>query len=237
MAFSQTNAFITFTNRDGNVVSNAEVLQIFPNKLVWEQNPGTISENPGVVKLSDLPPDLQVRFGYDAQKAAAADEKEKRDLAALRQRIAANAAALSKQQAEAAAALETYNRLANQLEQGRRRIRGQVLERIPEGLLVDSGAAYIADKQKWHYSINAQGNEIGSRDLTVVEGNAPGSEALSLVLLQDYPSANMINAVDIVAYPVGLYTNATSNTIFKTVRKFSCNFDAAIKELAAKEQH
>jgi hypothetical protein len=57
-SLAQTNAFITFTNRDGSVVRNAEVVKIFPNnKLIWEQNPCTISEISGVVKLADLPPD------------------------------------------------------------------------------------------------------------------------------------------------------------------------------------
>ena len=220
-------------------MSNAEVVQIFPNKLIWEQNPGTVAEVAGVVKLADLPPELQVRFRYDAQKAAATDEKEKRERAAYYQKVAATAAAMEKQQADADAALEIHNRLANQLEQGSRMIQGQVLERIPEGLIVDSGTADIAYNEKTHYGISPQGNESWSGPATLTEGKSPGALALSLVPLQDYPDTNMINAgsVDIMAYPVGIYTNASANEVFRTVRIFSCNLDTAIKELAAKEQH
>ena len=60
----------TFTNRDGDVITNAEVVRIYETgiSLIWQSG-----NRVGMVKLADLPSDLQVRFGYDAAKSAAAD--------------------------------------------------------------------------------------------------------------------------------------------------------------------
>jgi hypothetical protein len=220
-SIAQTNT-ITFTNQYGDVVSNAVVIKVSANTLLYR-----IPSGGGAVKLANLPPDLQQRFGYDPEKAAALDRKEQQDRAAdLQQRMAW------------AAADAKYNRLKNQLEQGRRRIRGKVLQRISEGLLVDSGAATIAYAEETHYGTSPDGDPISWGGGTIAEGKTPGEEALSLVLLQDFPDPNMTDGgyVDIMAYPVGLYTYETVNQSSKTVRIFSANLDTAIKTLALKEQ-
>lgn len=71
--FAQTNlGTITFTNQAGMTITNAEVVKVQANGLIYR-----IPEGGGTVKFSDLPQDVRARFGYDAEKAAAADAAEK----------------------------------------------------------------------------------------------------------------------------------------------------------------
>lgn len=222
-AIAQTNTYITFTNKSGVVISNAEVVKVDANKVTYR-----IPSGGGTVKLADLPPEVQEQFNYDAAKADMADEKENLKQAADLQQRAAMSAAIAK-----------YNQLRDQLIQGSRRVDGKVLQRISEGLLVDSGAASITRAEERHYGTSPDGNPISWGGGTIMEGNSPGAEALHLVLLQDYPDPNVVDDghVDIFAYPVGLYSYETVGKSQKTVRKFSCNLDAAIRTLALQEQN
>ena len=214
MAFAQTNVFITFTNKAGTLVSNAEVVKVDANKLIYR-----IPSGGGTVKLSDLPPALQEQFGYNAKKAAAVDENEQKARAADLQ-----------QRAAMAATQEKYNRLKARLVQGSRRVDGKILQKISDGLLVQSGDHGRALREY-------REDVYGARGGTMTEGNAPGAEALSLVLLQDYPDPNMVDDghVDVIAYPIGLYSYDSVGKSQKTVRKFSCNLDTAIRTLALEE--
>jgi hypothetical protein len=214
---AQTNDFITFTNKSGVVISNAEVVKVEPNRLIYLFPAGG---GGGSVKLADLTPELQNKFGYDAVAAAKLDEAEKeKRLADIKKSAAINAA------------LEKYNRLKNQLWQGRKLIDGKVLQKIDAGLLVDSG-------EKGKFLEERISSEPGVGPALWHEGNTPGSEAQGLVLLQDYPDPNMADDghVDIVAYPLGLFSYETVGKSEKTVRKFSCNLDTAIRKLALQEQ-
>lgn len=63
---------ITFTNKSGEVISDAEVVRTNDGvSLVWEKDGGAAG---GVVRLEDLPEPLREQFGYDADKTAAADK-------------------------------------------------------------------------------------------------------------------------------------------------------------------
>ena len=210
-ATAQTNTCITFTNKSGDVISNAEVVEVHVSKLTYR-----IPSGGGMVKLADLPPQLQERFGYDAAKADAADKKEREDRAAELQKATAISAAMAK-----------YDGLKNQLIQGSRRVDGKVLQKISVGLLVESGDFGRSFKE-YHEDV------YGTRGGIMTEGSSPGAEALNLVLLQDYPDSSMADDghVDIIAYPVGLYTYESVGKSQKTVRKFSCNLDTAIRTLA-----
>src|ERR1035437_4918154 len=100
---AQTNDFITFTNKSGVVISNAEVVKVKPNELIYAF-PASVGGpvGGGTVKLADLPPELQKKFGYDAVAAAKLDEAEKQKrVADIKKSAAINAA------------LEKYNRLKN----------------------------------------------------------------------------------------------------------------------------
>ena len=57
--FAQTNTTITFTNKNGDIVKDATVVRFDSTKLVYR-----VETAGGTVMLSDLPKDLQDRFGY-----------------------------------------------------------------------------------------------------------------------------------------------------------------------------
>ena len=52
---------ITFTNKSGDVISNAVVTKVDASKLIYRYSVGV---GGGVVRLADLPGGLQARFGY-----------------------------------------------------------------------------------------------------------------------------------------------------------------------------
>jgi hypothetical protein len=74
-AGAQTNnlpAFISFTNSSGDFITNAEVVRVLPNKLIWKDSGG----NGGIVRLDALPADLRQQFNYDPTEANEADQAE-----------------------------------------------------------------------------------------------------------------------------------------------------------------
>ena len=91
---------ITFTNKSGLLISDAEVVRTNDGvSLVWEKDGGASG---GVVRLEDLPEDLRVRFGYDPAKTAAADELQTQRRAQWQQSVVAAQAAYLAQQQQAA---------------------------------------------------------------------------------------------------------------------------------------
>lgn len=86
---------ITFTYKSGTVVSNAEVVHVNDGvSLIWREDNGV---GGGLVRLEELPEKLQVQFGYDPAKTAAADA-----LAAQKQAQWQQAQALAAQSAQTA---------------------------------------------------------------------------------------------------------------------------------------
>ncbi len=62
---------ITFVTKSGILISNADVVHINDGvSLVWEKDNGSSG---GLVRLEDLPAELQSEFSYDAKKTADAD--------------------------------------------------------------------------------------------------------------------------------------------------------------------
>jgi hypothetical protein len=87
LASTESKPAITFTNKSGQLISEAEVVS--PNdgvSLVWKKDGGAIG---GVVRLADLPEDLRARFGYDPAKNAAADELGRQRRAQWQQSVVA----------------------------------------------------------------------------------------------------------------------------------------------------
>lgn len=65
---------ISFMNTSGDLIANAEVVRVVENiNLIWRSG----KDRMGMIKLADLPRDLQDRFGYDEAKSKAADEYAK----------------------------------------------------------------------------------------------------------------------------------------------------------------
>ncbi len=75
---AQTNTnsapiIVSFTNSVGFYVTNAEVVSVAPNKLIYRANGGLVA---GTIRLEKLPPDLQAKFNYDPDEANKADQME-----------------------------------------------------------------------------------------------------------------------------------------------------------------
>jgi hypothetical protein len=84
---STSGPTITFTNKSGELISDAEVVRTNDGvSLVWEKDGGASG---GTVRLEDLPEDLQQRFGYDPVKTAAADELKRQERAQWQQAVIA----------------------------------------------------------------------------------------------------------------------------------------------------
>jgi hypothetical protein len=65
-----TNAFITFTNSAGTVLTNARVVKVEPDGLIYMAPDGI---GGGKVKFSTLPEPIQKQFNYDPAKAVKAE--------------------------------------------------------------------------------------------------------------------------------------------------------------------
>jgi hypothetical protein len=71
----------TLTNSIGDVITNAILVKLTPNKFIYKTDAGAM----GMLPLASLPEDLQEKFGYDPQTAQAADEAEQQKEALQRQ--------------------------------------------------------------------------------------------------------------------------------------------------------
>jgi len=62
----------TLTNSIGDVITNAVLVKLTPNKFIYKTPSGVM----GMLRLDSLSTELQLRFGYDAADAAAQDAIE-----------------------------------------------------------------------------------------------------------------------------------------------------------------
>ena len=123
MAPSQsTNETITFTNKAGDVIKDATVIRFDAVKLVY-----TAGMAGGTVNLADLPDDLQARFGFDSDKAEAADKQ--------------NHARRSQEAQAQADQAQVDDGTRQQVWVGASKvlISGHILQRLAGGILVNSG--------------------------------------------------------------------------------------------------
>ena len=115
--------------------------------------------------------------------------------------------------------------------QGRRLICGKVLKILTDGLVVDSGYTDLLRSpltQSWVIP----GNVSASRNLGVLELNEPGTPCVGLVFLTDIPKRQKVNKFDyviMIGYPAGQYMYAPVPNVEKTIRKFSCGLDTAVR--------
>jgi hypothetical protein len=89
---AQTNVFITFTNATGPHV-HMRVVRVTDNAVIWRDDG---SGNGGSVRLADLPEKTRVALGYNAVKAAQAEQAKKDRDATLVAAQAASAAEAAK---------------------------------------------------------------------------------------------------------------------------------------------
>jgi hypothetical protein len=219
---AQTNLLISFTNAAGNFVPEAKVVKIFPNKIIYLTASGG-----GIARLGDLPPALQRRFGFNPTNAATADAKDELDEQARDQAIYDNQLLASQQfQVEA---------LRNRVFQTSRIIWGRVVQKLPGGLLVDSGQQAVAGVVRGEPEFEANGNMTTTHKTEADESKEPGAECKGLVFLADYPqysSAVTGDYVQILAYQTGEYSYRPASGGQKTARKFTADFEKAVAMLS-----
>jgi hypothetical protein len=217
-AQAQTNTntapiFISFTNSTGDFITNAEVTKVLPNKLYYE-----IPSGGGCVRLDALPAAERAQFNYDPYAANQADTDEALKKKREQQYLADVAAQKALEMGKAECA------------QSRKTVSGKVIQKIEEGLLVDSGREALDEVGVTTSHYYANGDASGGTTDAVFEGTKPGATCLGLVLLEDDPDYDQIvddNLVQAIAYPDGQFTYTTANNSSKTIRRFTMDFNKA----------
>jgi hypothetical protein len=212
-AYAQTNLVISFTNTSGVFVTNAEVEKLLGNKLLYKTDTGG-----GTIRLDALPKNIQAELGFDPIAAQAAD------LAEQKQRME------YKKQSLALIRAQELDALKKNFAQGSRTISGRIIQKIPEGLLVDSGREDIDEVGHKDIEFDSQGNMATSLTTTVQEGDTAGATCLGLVLLEDHPRAAELvddNVVVTIGYPDGQFSYKAVSGGQKTIRKFTTDFNKA----------
>ena len=126
----------TLTNSAGDVITNAVLVKLMPNKFVYK-TPDESEE--GTMPLTSLPTDLREKFGYNPQAAMNADAADQ-----LRkesgQRFYQQQMELAEQQARQKAALNTAI-------QNRHFIFGRVIQKVDAGILLSEGGTEDVDRR------------------------------------------------------------------------------------------
>jgi hypothetical protein len=219
MPGQQTNTF-SFTNKYGEV-THAVVLRVEPDGIVYKYLSG--GAGGGKVSFTNLPAELRERFGYDPDASASYGrlQIEKRQQEAERVRAAQVLAA------ERARAEATQKRV----QAGSRTVSGKVLQKLSEGLLVDSGADFLAKVGDTSTTIT-RGAIFKRKTVAFTEVNEPRALCLGLCLLQDDPRYRSIvdgDYITVLAYPIGQYSYTAVSGGTKTVRKFTASLAKAIR--------
>jgi len=74
----------TLTNSAGDVITNAVLVKLTPNKFVYQTTDASAT---GMLPLASLSEDLREQFGYDPQRAQAADNADQQKIARQQQYI------------------------------------------------------------------------------------------------------------------------------------------------------
>lgn len=205
MASSAQTNLITFTNRNHEVISNAVVIRHDAVSMVYM----TGGASGGSVKLADLPPDLQKRFGYDPLQAASAERKESE----LRSARSKAAQAIATEQAAA----ETKRKRREEVSKMETIVWGRVIQRLDKGLLVNADSQIHGDRLP---SEPAMYDPDLGRAVRFAKG---------IVLLSDYRGhAVDDDVVYALAYPVQDYEYTAVSGAKKTVRQYTADIDNCI---------
>jgi len=112
---------------------------------------------------------------------------------------------------------------------------GRIMQILPDGLVVESGYPSLL-RPEVDRTWLVPGTVIAARDPKLVEGRVPGEIAVGLVFLTDLPRSRgakpkpkPYDFVVIQAYPAGQYAYTSVGTIQRTVRRFSCGLETAVK--------
>ena len=219
---AQTN-FITFTNKSGEAVINAEVLTFNAIDVFYKTPSGGDR-----VHLADLPSDIQFRFGYDrieSESAAKAEEARKKQLAIDESNfeIAANQ-------------LRADQESRRLLEKTKMCVEGRIIQRLETGLLVESASRQrdnAADEPRSGYNSSGAWTTGYSERSWFVDG-LPLYDGLCL-LTDAHVGFIDGDTVKAACYPNGTYEYTTVSGGGKTVRKFTTNPALVINPASSNE--
>ena len=199
---------ISFTNKTGTVISNAEIIKVEPSKIIYRTGPSVFDS----VKFVDLPDEVQKRFGYNPEKSAAGEQSEERQRAASmeRQRKIIAQSKIEQQARERRAKVEKAKVL----------VWARVIQRLDDELLVDASRSGYKELTEFKNFAGKNADEFWKL-----------ARATGTILLTDYPRVkNVVDGDDFltVAYAAGTYEYTTVNNSKKTIRKYTCDPDKAI---------
>ena len=223
-ALAQTN-YITFTNKEGVVITGAEVIRVEANKLTYRLREGA---GGGVVKFMDLPESIRARFGYDEVHGVQAEKAE-------RERLARAHAA----EARALAERRRVQQLAQRLAETAKVVDGMIIQKVADGLLVNCGDE-VSNRIKMtpqQYSglwrRRALTGQVLSTPYTVTYDPGAGLPQLAsgLIFLQDYPEGYKGQHVTTIAYLLGEYSYTTVQHASSTIPRFSADLASAAQRL------
>jgi hypothetical protein len=135
--------------------------------------------------------------------------------------------------ADSAATAVRAERVRAECVQGRRCICGRILKVLPDGLVVESGYTSLL-RPALYRSWLVPGTVPANRDPHLVEAKDPDSVCTGLVFLADSPKTRGVKAkpydyVVLHAYPAGQYTYTSAGSIQRTVRRFACGLETAVR--------
>ena len=114
-------------------------------------------------------------------------------------------------------------------------VAGKILKVLPDGLVVESGYPSLV-RPELDRSWLIPGTVNAAPDPHLVEGKVPGEIAAGIVFLVDLPRSRgskpkpkPYDFVVIEGYPAGQYTYTSVGTIQRTVRRFSCGLETAVR--------
>lgn len=232
------------TTVSGKTYTNARVFSVEPDGI-------TVMHEAGAAKVpfTDLPQEIQIKYGYDPQKAL-----EYRNRAAEAQRKVAQA------QAEIARAQAEQMKVAariKEIERQKKTLNGKVVSNVGNGVLVRctdcSGLGIVADSMAQigggggvsgpgAYGSGSGGDASSSRRMmgeergyvkkmgeyttvgkTAKKEGPPPSVYGTFFLVGHPEQASLVDDADIsvVAYPCGTYSYTAVNGAMKTVQRYS----------------
>jgi hypothetical protein len=217
-AQTSTNAtpiIINFTNTLGEFITNATVVSVSANKLIYRTQDGI---GGGVIRLDKLSPELQARLNYNPQVALQADYADA-DKKSAQEQYWQHQRELADQQAQVAQLVSNREKMQKHAT----KIEGRVIQTLDNGVLISCFSSversFFPDEiyKSWENK-----NLLGTLD-----------EAENIVFLVDYPFKNRLAADDklaTVAYPDGFFKYSTVNHSENTVRRYTSSIDRAVTD-------
>lgn len=203
---------LSVTTLDGTKYENVTLSRIEPDGLVLMTDSGITK-----VPFEKLSPELQKSYGYDPEKAAAFQAKQKEMKAKAAQNFQVAQAKVAEQQkaqqASQASEAENQRKMLSA-----KRIKGRVVQATKEGLLVDCDAEVAVASSS--ASVGGGGGVYSPPD---PNGKGRPNEAYGLFFVVNHPQQSSIAddaGIDVDAYEDGLYKYVTVTGAEKRIKKY-----------------